>query len=312
VPVLENRLTWSKSRGDTFGQCLRRYWWTYYGSWGGWSADAPQQAREAYVLRNLHTRWTWVGDVVHRAIRRILERLALAASGDPGLGFEDGAIDPDAEVERLTASMRAQFRESRDGRYWADPKRAYGLLEHEYGVAVPDAEWRELHRRAVDALRGLLSSRLFSELAASDPKTWLPIDRLDSFDFEGTPVWAALDFARRTPTGAEVYDWKTGEERVEASSLQLLVYALYMEARHAVPAAQVVTRLVYVNSGRVHDVAVNLDSLEAARRTMRGTIADMRERLRMGGGSDPSMLAFPMTDDRERCAGCAFRRLCGR
>jgi len=35
VAKLENRLTWSKSRAETFEHCLRKYWWTYYGSWGG-------------------------------------------------------------------------------------------------------------------------------------------------------------------------------------------------------------------------------------------------------------------------------------
>ena len=31
------------------------------------------------------------------------------------------------------------------------------------------------------------------------------------FDFEGTPVWAVLDFALRRPDGGvDLYDWKTG------------------------------------------------------------------------------------------------------
>ena len=53
VPILENRLTWSKSRAETFGWCLRKYWWNYYGSWGGWKADSPKETREAYVLKSL-------------------------------------------------------------------------------------------------------------------------------------------------------------------------------------------------------------------------------------------------------------------
>ena len=43
------------------------------------------------------------------------------------------------------------------------------------------------------------------------------------------PVWVALDFGLRTPEGAEVYDWKTGEERPQEDRLQMLCYALYLE-----------------------------------------------------------------------------------
>lgn len=313
VATLENRLTWSKSRAEVFSWCLRKYWWTYYGAWGGWTYDAPKEKRDAYVLKNLHNRWTWVGDAVHRAIQRVFERIRATTGAEAGLALDDAVpLDPDEEAERLTRAMRAQFRASREGRYRADPKRTLGLVEHEYGVAVPDVEWREMNRRAVEALRGFLASHVFASLAAAPPATWLPFETLDSFDFEGTAVWAALDFGRRVEGGAEVYDWKTGEERVEANSLQLLVYALYVEHRFGVPATQVTGRLVYVNTGAVHVVTPTPANLEATRATMRASIAEMRERLRMGGGSDPSALAFPMTDDRERCASCAFRRLCGR
>jgi CRISPR/Cas system-associated exonuclease Cas4 (RecB family) len=313
VPILENRLTWSKSRAEVFGYCLRKYWWTYYGSWGGWSADAPRETREAYVLKNLYSRWTWVGDAVHTAIEGILRRVARAA-GREGLDLDPGgAPDVEAEVEGLTARMRQQFRESREGRYRADPKRCFGLVEHEYAVPVTDAEWKEMNRRAVEGLRGFLGSAVFADLSTSDPRTWLPFEELDSFDFEGTPVWAALDFGRRTADGgAEVYDWKTGEERVEENTLQILAYAMYVEARHGVPATRVVGRLVYVNTGAVHDIRPTEHSLGEARATMRRSIAEMRQRLQMGGGTEPSKLAFPMTEDRDRCAACAFRRLCDR
>ena len=250
---LENRLTWSKSRAETFEHCLRKYWWTYYGSWGGWAFDAPQEARDAYVLKNLHSRWTWVGDVVHGAIEDVLRRVQGGGPrGELDLGGGE-ALDAESEVLRVTARMRSEFRDSREGRYRADPKRVMGLVEYEYAAPVPDAEWKEMNRRAVEGVRRFLSSEIFATIRATDPATWLPFETLDSFEFEGTPVWAALDFARRTPEGAEVYDWKTGDDRVEENRLQLVCYALYVEAKHAVPAERVVCRLFYVNSGTVFE-----------------------------------------------------------
>jgi CRISPR/Cas system-associated exonuclease Cas4 (RecB family) len=323
VRVLENRLTWSKSRGETLEHCARKYWWTYYGSWGGWAHDAPAEAREAYVLKNLHSRWTWVGDAVHRAIERVLRGLERRAVPDGGLDLRDETqagnggreVDVEAVLRAVTDSMRAQYVDSRDGRYRADPKRVVGLVEHEYAAPVPASEWREMNRRALDAVRRFLESETFARIRDSDPATWLPFETLDSFDFEGTPVWAALDFARRTEDGgAEVYDWKTGEDRPDANRLQMLCYAMFLEARHGVPATRVVGRLFYVSTGTVAEVRTTAEELDEARAAIRASIAEMRRRLAAGssGSADPSKLAFPMTDAAERCPVCAFRRLCGR
>jgi hypothetical protein len=312
VRVLENRFTWSKSRAETFEHCLRKYWWTYYGAWGGWSADAPAAAREAYVLKNLHSRWTWVGHVVHAAIERILRRLSRPADpGDLALG-DARSVDAAEEVAAVTTTMRAQFRESREGRYRADPKRYVGLMEHEYAEILPDAEWKEMNRRAVDGVSRFLASDVFARIRATDPRTWFPIEALDSFDVDGTPVWVALDFALRTPEGAEVFDWKTGGERVEENRLQLVCYAAYLNEKHGVPLERVTCHLVYVNTGAVHDWRPTQADLRAARETIRHSVAEMRRRLREGGGNEADMLAFPMTEIVSRCAACAFRRLCGR
>ncbi len=310
--ALENRLTWSKSRAETFDACHRKYWWTYYGSWGGWSSDAPDEARQAYLLKNLHSRWTWVGDVVHRTIAGVFTRLRdRRPTGQLDLDPAT-AIDPEAEVEEVTRLMRREFRGSKEGRYRADPKRITGLVEHEYATPVADAEWKEMNRRAVEGVRGFLASKTFAELSTSDSATWFPFEQLDSFDFEGTAVWAALDFGRRTPGGAEVYDWKTGEERTEENTLQLLCYAMFVESKTGIPAERVRGRLVYVNTGAVHEVVPTESSLAGARRRMRDSIAEMRRRLEIGGPPEPSKLAFPMTDDLARCEACSFRRLCGR
>jgi hypothetical protein len=80
-----------------------------------------------------------------------------------------------------------------------------------------------------------------------------------------------------------------------------------------VRATDVTGRLVYVNTGRVHDLRPTAADLEGARAAIRASIAEMRQRIVMGGGPpEPSKLAFPMTDDLERCATCSYRRLCSR
>jgi hypothetical protein len=317
VKALENQFTWSTSRDGAFQRCRRQYWWQYYGSWGGWDRNAPAEAREAYVLKNLATRWAWVGTAVHETIEALL-RKHLAAAGEAGeLAFEKPrlpTVDVEGEVEALTQRMRDQFRESREGHYRSRPKKAFGLVEHEYADAVARSEWQAMSDKAREALRSFLVGPVFERIRASDARRWLPIEHLGQFDFEGTPVWAVLDFALRTPEDAvEIYDWKTGAVDPHGNRPQLVCYALYVEAAHGVPPSRVTSRLVYLGPRpEVHDVRVGPEDIAEVAGFMRSSIGAMRGLL-----TDPARNAtrkedFPMTDELEKCRVCSFRRLCHR
>ncbi|NOZ64350.1 MAG: hypothetical protein GXO71_05370, partial [Caldiserica bacterium] len=43
---LVNEFSWSKSRDIIFRECPRKYYFNYYGSWGGWKFDAPERTRQ--------------------------------------------------------------------------------------------------------------------------------------------------------------------------------------------------------------------------------------------------------------------------
>lgn len=310
--VLKNEFTWSASRSRTFAYCPRQYWWNYYGSWGGWDRNAGGEAREAYMLKNLANRWTWPGTMVHDTIEGIL-REQQGGGGQGALGFAAPA-DPDEVIERATEAMRDQWVLSRSAEYRRRPKKAFGLVEHEYDEAIPRAEWRKANDKVRDGLRVFLDSELYARIRDSDPSTWLPIETLDKFDFEGVGVWAVLDFAWRLPDGRiEIYDWKTGEVKPEANMLQLGCYALYVGQKYGVSAEQVSTHLVYLGA-EMQDMAfeVSEDDLVKTRGEMRASIAGMRTRLRDKEENVAVREDFAMTDDLGKCRICAFRRLCGR
>lgn len=314
--AIENNFTWSASRDGAFQRCARQYWWQYYGSWGGWDRGSPSEAREAYVLKNLATRWAWVGTAVHETIESLLRRHQKDASGEE-LVFERPRapeVVVEAEIEALTQHMRNQFKESREGHYRARPKKAFGLVEHEYADAVPRSEWQAMSDKARQALRSFLTSELFTHIRQSDSRRWLPIEHLGQFDFEGTPVWAVLDFALQTPEGAvEIYDWKTGVVDPKGNRAQLVCYARYVQAAHGVPPERVTTRLVYLGPTlEIHAVQVGPSDVLEVAEGMRASIASMRARLRDPAKNVALKDDFPMTDDLEKCRVCCFRRLCHR
>ncbi len=313
VGTLENTFSWSNSRAATFQRCFRSYWWQYYGAWGGWERNAQPKTRLAYVLKNLTSRWAWVGSAVHESIEMILKHMQERAThGHLQLG--EAAPDVDHEVERLTQTMRDQYRQSLTKRYRDNPKRNFGLMEHEYEDPVSKDEWVRTSEKGRQALRGFLESDTFARIGASDPKGWLPIEHLDQFHLDGVGIWAAPDFARRTEEGgAELYDWKTGAVNPESSRLQMACYTLYMEEKHGVAPSQLRTHLVYLGPKvKVHDSVLTVEGLRAAREEIRESMARMQARLSDLEGNVAEVSDFPMTDDESRCRTCVFRRLCGR
>src|SRR5512138_902143 len=123
---LTNDFTWSKSRHEKFSECLRAYFYQYYGSWGGWEAPPGSAARELYVLKKLSSRWQWAGSVVHAALKRMLARARRTG--------EFRAL-PDV-LARTRQRARREWSTSREKSYWREPSLVVGLVEHEYAEPV--------------------------------------------------------------------------------------------------------------------------------------------------------------------------------
>ena len=294
---LENEFSWSKSRHGKLAECPRQYYLHYYGSWGGWERDAPAEVRELYQLKKLTTRQAWAGSTVHDAVKRALASI------------RDGApVDPARLVDGVRASMRAQFRESRDKAYRT--RKAFGLVEHEYEEPVGDEDWRANWELVERCLAAFFESRWVEEARRLPRERWLPIDELGSFLFEGTKIFAAPDFAFRTEAGGVVVvDWKTGQKR-ESDKEQLLGYAMYARDTWGAPLEKIECRVVYLPSKDEELVPISGAEVEAFSARMRGSIAEMRGLLDDPTANVAVIARFPQVDDPRICGRCPFRRPC--
>ena len=301
---LQNEFSWSKSRHEKFHDCPRAYYYHYYGSWGGWGPSASAATRELYVLKKLSSRWQWAGSVVHEALRHMLNRARMA-------GDRKGL---DQLLAQTRQRSRAVWAASRDKSYWREATRIEGLLEHEYGEPVPPEEWKRLWDEVIEgSVRAFYASETFDRIRATPPDRWLTVDELDSWSFEGTKVWVAIDFAYRDEEGRiHVLDWKTGKER-GVDHLQVGIYALYARAKWGVPAEAVQGGLVYLgNAAERVDVDVEPAALASSQERMRESIAAMQALLEDRTRNEAALERFPPIPDREACRRCAFRRPCGR
>src|SRR5215475_10053588 len=76
MPELLNEFSWSRSRDGSFQECRRKYFYHYYGAWGGWDTTAAEDVRRLYILKQLASRQQWASGVrrARRAIARTRKR----------------------------------------------------------------------------------------------------------------------------------------------------------------------------------------------------------------------------------------------
>lgn len=311
---LENVFAWSASRGKTIAECKRKYFNTYYGSWGGWHAPAESPPAQLYLLKKLDSRWAWSGHVAHAFVGRTVEQLL------------KGRDVAEAEtLEEARHLMRGQFSASRARARERAPAKAlqqfngwkfYGLLEHELGTLVTDDEWRRIWSRTELALRWWFRSDWPALIRSLPREAVLLTDDGDfaknRFAFDDTHVLSSPDFAFMASNGdAIAVDWKAG--RPDSSHVtQLTGYGEQLLDRFGAPYERTELALVYLGRG---DVTQRLDADRAGawREQTRASIATMRELLDDPAKNKPRPVEyFPMTNDRDRCRFCQYRKRCGR
>jgi len=298
VPRLENTFSWSFSRSRTFGDCPRKYWYHYYGSWGGWDPGAPAEARELYRLKNITGLHLIAGDVVHRAIERALHDWARG-------------LEPDAEkvVAWCKGEMQKGMKESQQEMWRESPKRYTRLFEHHYGPPPTRATLQKIANKVGTSVRNFFTSRSFALIRETDPDAWLPMETLDSFTFEGTKVYAVPDFAAKHENRVMILDWKTGRPDPKNKD-QVVLYALFAAAKwDADPGAVLGAPVYLLEGGDFRPEPVSPEARERVASFMRESIAAMKSRLDDPDANVARKEAFEATPGRP-CRSCNFRGVC--
>ena len=297
---LKNEFFWSKTRDEVFRVCPRQYWFYYYGYWNGWLENAPERTRKIYILRNLKNRHLWIGEKVHQCIERSLNNIRRGI----------GVLSVDEIVSITLDQMRVEFRQSRAGTYWKNPK-ACGLFEHEYGIEVMDKEWREVARHVEVCLRNFYGSDIYDGLRSHPREDWLEVEEFSFFYLDGVKVNLSIDCAIREKDYVFIYDWKTGRSIPEDLPIQLSCYALYaMEKWHVAPES---LRMIEYNLlfNKKSWFTVTRGEMEEIKGYIRGSIKDMQSLLRDVRNNIPfEEERFSKVEDERVSGRCNFRKVC--
>lgn len=300
---LKNELVWSHSRARTFSGCLRAYWYTYYGSWGGWSADAPAAYRAAYVQKKLTTRAMWTGTVVHGAAESAIRRLASGAT-----------LDLEGGVRGTVQRAREDIEGSQTGAWLQRPAKRTGFREHYYGETVEPAAWDAALAEIERQVRGLHENKVFRRIAQV-PERVMEVEELRRFRVGSAEVYASLDVLMADGAGGVVIiDWKTGEAHSdEVIAAQLGVYGIYAAQELGIPTDRVKAMHVNLRHGTLTLHPVGPAEIEAAREEIETSVASMRALLTDVAGNTTDQTDYPMVaEGNARCRYCSFRRGCAR
>ncbi len=307
---LENRLVWSKSRQGLFERCEKAYWYNYYGAWEGWREDAPPEVRELYVLKNLSTRATWAGRVVHKVCEMVVNN------------HLSGREFPLEDAERVArAKLRCDYIDSVQGRYFENPKRHVGLQEHHYKMEVSDAEWKESAALVDTCLQNLYNGAIYRRLQALPVDAVLDCERVETFLIgaadapgQGVLAYAIPDLVLRGKKGGVVIlDWKTSEpSTAQSAELQLNIYADFVARDYELPPEQVIAGEVFLRDGTVKWYTIDAASVQRARQVALEGAERMRGKLRDPAVNEARVEDFAEVEDRSICADCCFRGPCGK
>lgn len=298
--ALKNEFSWSKSRDEVFFDCARRYYFHYYGAWGGWEREAPRRTRRLYILKHLKTRQLWAGSKVHDAIEDLLKET------------RDGLAIPseDEVVQRAVTSMREDFKASRKKAYETRPKHRTALFEHAYDIEVPDTVWKQTADHVGKCLATFYRSETFAMIRDLPRDRWLEVEELSSFPVEGIKVYAKLDFSCRESDGVRIFDWKTGRSEHVDHTMQMACYALYAMHAWGVEPDQVEVFEYNLASDTIRPHRVTQEAVEETRDYIAASAGEMQIVLDDPDANSASEEQFDMAEDEHTCRTCPFLEVC--
>ena len=296
---LENEFSFSKSKYGLFKECLRKFYFRYFESWGGWESGAPERKRKAYILGKLQNRFTFPGSAVHNFCKDVLLKLK---SGNPL---------PDIELAKKAVlnEMREDFKNSKSGGYWKAPK-SCGLFEHEYKKIVEDSEWIKVREKVLKCMENFYSMPYVQKLI-KDPKSFMEIEDLSNITINGVKVFVQLDFSAIVDGKLYIVDWKSGKAGTLGAKDQLALYALYARDKWNYKHSDVITAEVNLATGEVFEYVVTQKDIDKVQKDIiehSNEIASMIEDQKTNKPFNEEM--YPGCGDYRTCQYCSFSQIC--
>lgn len=303
----ENSFSFSVSQGSAFRSCHRQYWYSRYGSWGGWLPDAEPETREAYRLKKLTNRYLWTGNRVHEAIKNVLSKFRA------GLPFDPKQVR--ADLERLLQEDFAASAAHPKGEIVRDGKVVL-IEQHHDDERISDKDWKSVIDRALTAIDGFFVSEAYKCISEAGPDALLRGDeKLESMPMtvKGVtfPVFVTIDVALKMGDHIVIMDWKTGKPGGEHEE-QLGLYAIFARTVWNTSPDNIFIAPVYLAY-----TPQNLDLTQAGEQVMQRvqerltqTVETILSRIDDPDKGIAHKEAFERTENTRTCQRCVYKSIC--
>ena len=303
---LKSELAWSFSRSRLFNECRRAYYYHYYASWGGWDANSNQFCRKAYILKNVRNVDAWIGDIVHQVIKWILQS---KVRDNETLFNESKDISYEKAIKTAKNILTKTWEQSRSKQWKENIKKNLNLFEHYYNLELDRDQLKLKLEKVTKSIRNFYNSGLFGKFSKLSVDKFLSIDQLDSFDFEGTKLFAIPDFAVQDSKKCLLYDWKTGKKNDKDIS-QLSCYILYAMNKWKMSENEIKIVPVYLVQDEFLPLPVEAITSEQTKKYIRQSIKEMKDILVDIKANKTEISNCPKTDELWRCQRCKFQEIC--
>ncbi len=300
------KFSWSATRGNTFEDCRRAYFYQYYLANGRAEGADPDDVARAARLKRLSSLPLWVGSRVHDAIEGVLREAR-----------DGGAADIEVAVERMVGQMRADYRASTNGGTgkWKDFSSMLRFHEHEYaaetGRVLAPEDWTPRVESACAMLRAFPAHGYVERARTLGPARVRALEELEDWPLDDVKVYVKIDFAYEDDDGTvHIVDWKTGQREHGETPIQMLGYALFAMKRWNVPIERLRVKEVFLAKDDTdRPCTITADTLAAAEQRMRRSIEAMLEALHDPRRDVARAERFEPTPSW-RCRSCNFLALC--
>jgi len=293
-----NDFTWSFSRDRTFKACKRKYYFNYYGSWGGWDPAAEESAKQIYRLKKMTTIPMMIGDIIHDIAESTFEKLRR----------KKATSLKDTEL-LVVKEFKRRWQESKNKDWENNPTKATNLFELYYDDRPSDSRLLEYRSIMADCVQGFFESESYQFIQGLAPIEWLTIENLDHFNFADTKIWIKLDFAARHKEKIYIYDWKTGQVAKEDEN-QLAVYALYAMEKWQIPLNDLRLFDIYLRKQLPVKMKITEKIIENAKKEIKISIKEMKTLLDDEKTNLATIENFPMVENTNECKRCFYKEVC--
>lgn len=290
-------VVFSFSRRSVFEQCLRRYFYAYFAAPMRRGGDA-----EAHLLKQLGTRYTRTGAILHRGIAWYLRRAQRGetTSVDGLTRWAQRIFTADREFSRAHPEGPAPTGED----YPPVLLREYHYRQREAEALCDSAE-----QRLINALKAFASGSVFAPFRLAGSSSAALLEQPIHLRMLPCRIDGQIDLAYPQANVAGIVDWKSGTwDGSGSDSLQIGVYALWAVEHFVCQPEDLRAAKAYLGSGDVVEYPVTPTGLDAVRARIIQDADRMASLERYGRSGDID--AFTPCAQPAVCSECPFLRIC--